>query len=47
MDSANGLAEFVCTARTVNKYPLVIASQFNIPFLLGKQDTGHVSVQMD
>jgi len=41
MDSGNGLAEFVCSARTVNRYPLVIASQFNIPFLLGKHDTGN------
>lgn len=42
MDPANGRAEFVCTARTEDRYPVVIASQFNIPFLLNKAGTGHV-----
>ncbi|KAH9407238.1 hypothetical protein TYRP_012788 [Tyrophagus putrescentiae] len=41
MDPANGRAEFVCTARTEDRYPVVIASQFNIPFLLNKAGTGH------
>lgn len=39
----NGMAQFICTAKTVNKYPLIIASQFNIPFLLSKKGTGYVN----
>ena len=30
--------------RTVSKWPLVIASHFNIPFLLGIEGEGHVSI---
>lgn len=29
-----GLAKYVCDAKMVEKYPLVIATKFNIPFLL-------------
>ena len=41
-DQTNGEAKFVCTARTVESYPLVIASRYNIPFLLGKPGAGYV-----
>ncbi|KAK3568905.1 hypothetical protein QTP86_019571, partial [Hemibagrus guttatus] len=34
MDTAKGEAKFLGRARTVNKYPLVIAGEYNIPFLL-------------
>ncbi|KAM4601600.1 gamma-glutamylaminecyclotransferase-like [Polymixia lowei] len=33
-DQAKGDAEFLGSARTVEKYPLVIAGEYNIPFLL-------------
>ncbi|KAM9820849.1 gamma-glutamylaminecyclotransferase B-like [Neosynchiropus ocellatus] len=33
-ESSNGSAEFLATAQTVQPYPLVIATAFNIPFLL-------------
>ena len=39
----NGKATFVGEARTVEKWPLVVATKFNIPFLLDKQGLGHVS----
>ncbi|XP_043965661.1 gamma-glutamylaminecyclotransferase C-like [Gambusia affinis] len=46
-DSNNGKAEFLSTAVTVQKYPLVIATNYNIPFLLnlpgqGKRVNGEV-----
>ncbi|XP_077061522.1 gamma-glutamylaminecyclotransferase B-like [Siphateles boraxobius] len=40
MDHANGQAEFVAHARTVDRYPLVIASKYNTPFLLNVPGTG-------
>lgn len=36
-------ARFVDKAVTVDKWPLVIATDANIPFLLHKKDLGHVS----
>ncbi|XP_029924588.1 gamma-glutamylaminecyclotransferase isoform X2 [Myripristis murdjan] len=33
-DQANGKSEFLASARTTEKFPLVIAGQHNIPFLL-------------
>lgn len=30
----SGKFKFLCEAKTVEKYPLIIATQFNIPFLL-------------
>ncbi|XP_048053866.1 gamma-glutamylaminecyclotransferase B-like [Megalobrama amblycephala] len=36
----NGQAEFVAHARTVERYPLVIATKNNIPFLLNVPETG-------
>ena len=34
-------AKHICQAQTKEKYPLVIASKFNIPYLLDKPGTGH------
>ncbi|XP_071397393.1 gamma-glutamylaminecyclotransferase-like [Centroberyx affinis] len=39
-DRANGEAEFLGSARTAEKYPLVIASENNIPFLLNLPGEG-------
>ncbi|XP_043288574.1 putative gamma-glutamylcyclotransferase CG2811 isoform X2 [Venturia canescens] len=36
-----GYAKFLGCGKTVNKYPLVIATKYNIPFLLKKPDTGN------
>ncbi|TWW64000.1 Gamma-glutamylaminecyclotransferase [Takifugu flavidus] len=40
-DTSNGKAEFLATACTTQKYPLVIATQHNIPFLLNIPGNGH------
>ncbi|KAM8902445.1 gamma-glutamylaminecyclotransferase C-like [Spinachia spinachia] len=40
-ESANGKAEFLASARTSQKYPLVIAGEYNIPFLLNIPGQGH------
>jgi len=42
-DTKNGYAVFRSVAVTVNKYPLVISTKYNIPFLLQNEGTGHVS----
>ncbi|XP_054164808.1 gamma-glutamylaminecyclotransferase C-like [Oppia nitens] len=39
-DKINGFSKFVGKAQTVDKWPLVISSKYNIPFLLNKQDFG-------
>ncbi|XP_026121025.1 gamma-glutamylaminecyclotransferase C isoform X1 [Carassius auratus] len=40
LDAANGRAEFLARARTVDRYPLVIATKYNIPFLLNVPGKG-------
>ncbi|CAI6361666.1 unnamed protein product [Macrosiphum euphorbiae] len=40
-DTKNGCAVFRSVAVTVNKYPLVISTRFNIPFLLQNEGTGN------
>lgn len=30
----NGYYKFLCNAKTVEKYPLIIGTKYNIPFLL-------------
>jgi len=42
-DTKNGCAVFRSVAVTVNKYPLVISTKYNIPFLLQNEGIGHVS----
>ncbi|XP_012543559.1 putative gamma-glutamylcyclotransferase CG2811 isoform X2 [Monomorium pharaonis] len=40
-DTANGYAKFLGLGRTTVPYPLVIATKYNIPFLLKKPNTGN------
>ncbi|XP_034470032.1 gamma-glutamylaminecyclotransferase B-like isoform X2 [Hippoglossus hippoglossus] len=40
-DAANGKAEFLASALTAERYPLVIAGNLNIPFLLNLPGRGH------
>lgn len=42
-DAKNGAATFVGKARTEKKWPLVISSKYNIPFLLPHEGRGNVS----
>ena len=42
-DQSIGKAEFICSGHTTNKYPLVIAGKYNIPYLLHIPGKGHVS----
>lgn len=44
LNSTNGHAKFKGIGKTFNKYPLVIATKYNIPFLLKKPGTGHVGI---
>lgn len=39
--SGNGFAKFWCKATTTQKLPLVIATRYNIPFLLNKPGVGY------
>ncbi|CAG2119169.1 unnamed protein product, partial [Medioppia subpectinata] len=39
-DPDNGVADYICTAETANKWPLVIASKYNVPYLLYKKHCG-------
>lgn len=39
-DVNNGVARFIANAKTTAKYPLVIATRYNIPFLLDKSGVG-------
>lgn len=41
-DPNTGIHEFVGVGHTVEKFPLIIASKFNIPFLLNDAGKGHV-----
>ena len=41
-DSSKGVAKWLGAARLEKKYPLVVASQFNVPFLLDKEGEGKV-----
>lgn len=38
----NGRAVFRSAASTIGKYPLVISTKYNIPFLLQKEGIGYV-----
>ena len=37
-------AKFICKAISVHKWPLIIASECNLPFLLYKKDYGKVNI---
>ncbi|XP_069692456.1 putative gamma-glutamylcyclotransferase CG2811 isoform X1 [Periplaneta americana] len=41
MDKSKGLSKFVGVAKTVEKYPLIIGTKYNIPFLLDAPGRGH------
>lgn len=40
-DTKNGYAKFICKAATTKKMPLVIATRYNIPFLISKEGMGN------
>ncbi|XP_047102615.1 putative gamma-glutamylcyclotransferase CG2811 isoform X3 [Schistocerca piceifrons] len=40
-NKANGYAKFISAAETVKRYPLIIDTQYNIPFLIHKEGVGH------
>ncbi|XP_014613992.1 PREDICTED: putative gamma-glutamylcyclotransferase CG2811 isoform X2 [Polistes canadensis] len=40
-DKTNGYAKFLGIAKTTSSYPLIIATKYNIPFLLKKPGVGH------
>ena len=42
-DIANGSAIFIAEGKTEKKYPLIIASQCNLPYLLPIEGKGEVS----
>ena len=42
VNASNGLSIFVGKARLTKRYPLVVASVYNIPFLLPLEGTGQV-----
>lgn len=42
-NASKGYAKLVGIGRTVTKYPLVIATKYNVPFLLKHPNFGHVS----
>ncbi|XP_025922326.1 gamma-glutamylaminecyclotransferase isoform X1 [Apteryx rowi] len=41
LNTAKGVAKFQGRGRTVEKYPLVIAGKYNIPYMLNIPGTGH------
>uniref|UniRef100_A0A8C6ZM46 Gamma-glutamylaminecyclotransferase n=1 Tax=Nothoprocta perdicaria TaxID=30464 RepID=A0A8C6ZM46_NOTPE len=41
LDTAKGIARFQGRGRTVERYPLVIAGKYNIPYMLNIPGTGH------
>lgn len=40
-DLVTGMQRFIGTGKTVNAYPLIIASEYNIPFCLDKPGIGN------
>ena len=39
----NGHAEFIGPAQTEKSFPLIVATKYNLPFLLWAEGSGHVS----
>lgn len=37
----SGYARFLCTGKTVAKFPMMVATRHNLPFLLNKPGFGH------
>ena len=44
LQTETGQAEFVCSGHTTRKYPLVVAGEYNIPYLLYVPGQGYVSL---
>lgn len=40
-DTKNGVAQFIDTGLTQTKFPLIVATKHNVPFLLSEPGTGH------
>ncbi|XP_013136758.1 PREDICTED: putative gamma-glutamylcyclotransferase CG2811 isoform X2 [Papilio polytes] len=40
-DSKNGVSKFIANGQTCKKYPLIIGTKYNIPFVLYKPGVGH------
>lgn len=40
-DTNNGLARYHCDGKTKTKFPLVVATKYNIPLLLNSPDAGN------
>ena len=38
----NGEARFIASVKTKDKYPLVVATKYNVPFILGDKGLGQV-----
>ena len=47
LNAKNGYSKFMCNAVTKKKYPLVVSSTANIPFLINKEGAGHVRYHLD
>lgn len=45
-DEGNGSSKFFATAQTEDEWPLIIASKFNIPYLLHKKGFGKVIIYL-
>jgi gamma-glutamylaminecyclotransferase len=41
----NNRAQFVSEATTVDKWPLIIASEYNVPYILNKKGFGKVKMR--
>lgn len=40
-NSENGFAEYMCSGKTETKFPLIVGTKYNIPFLLNVPEHGH------
>lgn len=40
-NQANGRSGLISNGKTINRYPMVIGTRYNIPYLLKLPDTGH------
>lgn len=45
-DKTKGIAKFLGKAKLIDKYPLVVATNANVPFLLPKKGIGKVSMRI-
>lgn len=40
-NKTNGFAQFVCAGKTIEKFPLIVATKYNVPFLMNVPNMGH------